>query len=641
MNNKVKKWSLILSAAGIWLVFGCQKQPESEPAFPVLPADNQAVIGDAAEISAQPFSLKNVRLLDGPFKAAQERDRDYLHSLDPDRLLHNFRLNAGLPSNAQSLGGWEKPNVELRGHTIGHYLSACAMMYAATGDEDLKAKADYTVAELKKVQDALGDGYLSAFPEELIDRAEAAEKVWAPYYTLHKIFAGLQDMYVYARNQTALNAVEKMAQWVKNRTDRLSEADMQNMLDHTEQGGMNETLSNLYAFTGKKEYFDLARRFDQHSYIDPLSDYRDELQGLHVNSFIPNIIGTAREYELSGDRELHDIAVYFWNQVVGARSFVTGGTSKDEHWRSRPYNISEELGPHTHESCCTYNMLKLTRHLFTWHPEIPYADYFERALYNGILPTQHPENNMMMYYVAMASGYYKTFMTALNSFWCCTGTGMENHAKYGDSIYFHNQDELFVNLYIASELNWKDKNLLLRQETQFPEEEHTAFSIKSNNPQELTIYFRIPGWVRSQAFLSINGREQDITAKGGSYLALHRTWRNGDTINLTLPLSLYTWHTPDNPNLAAVMYGPLVLAGKLEEIGLPDEEIYGKYGPDADPVHVPYFNADPNHPEDWIQPVEGETLTFQTVNAGTPEDVTLVPFYRLFDHRYAVYWRFK
>ncbi len=641
MNKILKAAVILLLIPGIMLIFGCQEQPAETPSGAALPADAQPVITPAAGSAVQPFSLKNVRLLDGPFKANQERNQKYLHSLEPDRLLHNFRINAGLPSDAEPLGGWEKPDVELRGHTIGHYLSACAMMYAAAGDETLKDKADYTVAALQKVQESLdAGGYLSAFPEEFIDRAEAAEKVWAPFYTLHKIFAGLQDMHVYCGNQSALDLAEKMALWVKSRTDKLSEADMQQMLDHTEQGGMNETLCNLYALTGNREYYELARRFDQNAYTGPLSEYRDELQGQHVNSFIPNIIGTAREYELSGDRKLHDTAVYFWKQVVRARSFITGGTSNDEHWRSRPYHISQELGPHTHESCCTYNMLKLTRHLFTWNPEIRYADFYERALFNGILPTQHPENGMMMYYVAMAPGFYKTFMTPLNSFWCCTGTGMENHAKYGDSIYFHNKENLYVNLYIASELNWTDKNMVVRQETRFPEEDNAAFIFETKNPQELTVYFRIPGWVRSSARLSVNGREQDISAKGGSYLAVRRTWENGDRVDLTLPMSLYTRRTPDDPDLAAVMYGPLVLAGKLKEVELPEDEIYGKYGPDADPVPVPYFEADPDHPEGWIHPVEGEALTFQTVDAGSPEDVTLIPFYRLFDHRYVIYWKF-
>jgi len=512
---------------------------------------------------------------------------------------------------------------------------------ACTGDEGLKEKAAYIVEEFSKVQEALNaDGYLSAFPEEFFDRVEAEEKVWAPYYTLHKIFAGLQDMYIHCNNQTALDIAEKMAQWVMSRTDKLSYEEMQRMLDNTEQGGMNETLCNLYALTGKEEYYQLARRFDQNSYIEPLSEYQDELSGLHVNSFIPNIIGTAREYELSGDQKLHNTAEFFWRRVACARSFVTGGTSWHERWHSEPFHISQELGSNTQESCCTYNMLKLTRHLFLWDPDVTFADYYERALFNGILPTQHPKNGMMMYHVAMAPGYYKTFMTPLNSFWCCTGTGMENHAKYGNSIYFYNQDGLYINLYIASELNWKDKNIILKQETCFPEKDTSSFMIKTENPVHITMYFRIPGWVKSRAQLSINGREQAVSSRGGSYLAVSRTWRDGDQVDLALPMSLYIQQTPDDPSWAAIMYGPLVLAGELKEVKLAHDEIYGKYAPEQNPIPVPHFKADPKHPDHWIKPVEGRPLAFQTVNAGVPEDVTLIPFYRLFDHRYAIYWRF-
>ncbi|MFO7889903.1 MAG: glycoside hydrolase family 127 protein [bacterium] len=643
--NKISITLLLISLVfGIMFVSGCKEKSVELTLSKSynLPYNTPRVKGPLADNRIHPFPLKDVRLLDGPFKANQERDREYLHSLDSDRLLYNFRINAQLPSDAEPLGGWEKPDVELRGHTVGHYLSACAMMYAATGDEGLKEKADYIVDELSKVQEVLSaGGYLSAFPEEFIDRVELTEKVWAPYYTLHKIFAGLLDMYIYCDNQTALDIAEKMAQWIKSRTDKLSYEDMQRMLNHTEQGGMNETLCNLYALTGEREYYQLARRFDQDSYTEPLSEYRNELQGLHVNSFIPNIIGTAREYELSGDQELRNIAEFFWQQVVHAHCFVTGGTSWHERWHSDPYHISQELGTNTQESCCTYNLLKLTRHLFLWNPDIKYADYYERSLFNGILPTQHPENGMMMYHVAMASGYYKTFMTPLNSFWCCSGTGMENHAKYGNSIYFYNQDELYVNLYIASELNWRDKNIIFKQKTRFPEENNSSFIIETEDPVDITINYRIPSWVKSRAKLSVNGKEQAISARGGSYMSISRTWKDGDQIDLVLPMSLYVERTPDDPSIAAIMYGPLVLAGELKKIELAHDEIYNKYAPKQDPIPVPDFKADPKHPDQWIKPVEGRILAFQTKGVGSPRDVILIPFYRLFDQRYAIYWKFQ
>jgi DUF1680 family protein len=639
----MKKRKSFLTLLFLMVLFGitaCQTEQEQGAISGVNFFTDE--IEPVVEVKAKPFNLKQVRLLDGPFKDAMERDADYLKELESERLLHNFMANAGLPASAEPLGGWEKPDVELRGHTVGHFLSACAWMYASTGDEELKAKADRIVAELAKCQEALGpSGYLSAFPEEFIDRVEATERVWAPYYTLHKILAGLLDMYIHCGNTQALDIAEKMAAWVKIRTDRLDEEHMQRMLDKTEQGGMNDVLSHLYAATGKPEYLKLARRFDQKSYTEPLSNYQDELKGLHVNSFIPNMIGTAREYELTGDPVLRRIATFFWGQVTLARSYATGGTSNDEAWRTMPYKMASELGPFSHESCCTYNMLKLTRHLFSWSADPCYADYYERALFNGILATQNPEDGMMMYYVPMASGLFKTFMTPRNSFWCCTGTGMENHAKYGGSIYFHDDDSLYVNLFLASELTWEEKGLQIRQETNFPEQEGTSLIIKVNKSAELTIHIRIPYWVGQEGYVEINGLKLETFSSPGSFLTIRRKWKNGDRIDVILPMHLHLCSMPDDPNLAAIMYGPLVLAGQLGAVELPREEIYGKYGPTVDPVAVPFLSPLSDNLGAWVKPADGEPLTFRTEGAGRPKDVTLVPFYKLFGQRYAIYWQFQ
>jgi DUF1680 family protein len=486
-----------------------------------------------APIKAKPFRLRQVRLLDGPFKDAMELDRRFLHELESDRLLHTFRLNAGLPSNAEPLGGWEAPDCELRGHTTGHYLTACALMYASTGDEELKAKADDIVAELAKCQQALGaSGYLSAYPESFIDRVEACEKVWAPYYTLHKIFAGLTDMYRLCGNAQALEVAEEMAAWVKGRTDRLDEAHMQRMLDKCEQGGMNDALSNLYALTGNPEHFALARRFDQKSYVEPLERREDRLKPQHANSFIPNIIGTAREYELGGEESDRGVAEHFWRLVAEKRSFCTGGTSNYERWGADPGKLASELSPESQECCCTYNMLKLTRHLFGWDPDARYADHYERALYNGILATQEPETGAMMYYVAMNPGHWKVYNTPRQSFWCCTGTGIENHAKYGDSIYFHDDEGLYVNLFIASELTWPEKGVSLRQETRFPEEERTTLVVAADRPVEFTMRVRVPYWATRGVTVKVNGSEQEAGARPGSYVALQREWNDGDRVEI-------------------------------------------------------------------------------------------------------------
>jgi hypothetical protein len=601
-----------------------------------------ATVKPVVPVRAAPFDLKAVRLLDGPFKAAMTRDRGYMMSLDNDRLLHMFRVTAGLPSKAEPYGGWEGPDVELRGHTVGHYLSASALMYAATGDERIKAKAEAIVAALAECQKALGgSGYVSAFPESFFDRVESIRSVWAPYYTIHKIMAGLVDMADHCGSRQALAVAEGLAHWVKSRTDKSDPIHMERLLNFTEQGGMNEVLTNLYAITGKAEYLATARRFDERHYTEPLAHGLDKMKGEHVNSFIPNVIGAAREYEMTGDPALRAIATFFWNEVTGARSFVTGGTSDNEAWEADPYQIYDELGANSHESCCTYNMLKLTRHLFSWEAAAKYADYYERALWNGILSTQNPADAMMMYYVPMMPGMYRTFMSPFDSFWCCTGTGMENHAKYGDSIYFHDANGLFVNLFIASELDWKEKGIKVRQETRFPEEEKTTLTIGAVKQVRLALRIRVPGWAAAPCAITINGRPYEASASPSSYLTIDRTWKAGDRVEVALPMALRLERLPDRPDVAAVLYGPIVLAGRLGGgEALTEDKVYGKYGPEGDPVPVPRFDVKATAPvEEWIKPVAGEALTFRTRGAGKPDDVTLVPFYRLFGERYAIYWQ--
>ncbi|UCG58505.1 MAG: glycoside hydrolase family 127 protein [Phycisphaerales bacterium] len=596
---------------------------------------------EVIEFGARPFDLKRVRLLDGPFKDAMERDRRYLHELDSDRLLHMFRVNADLPSSAEPLGGWERPDCEVRGHTMGHYLSACALMYASTGDQALKNKADRIVDELAKCQKALGDsGYLSAFPETWFDRVESFKPVWAPYYTLHKIYAGLVDMYVHCGNQQALKTAEKMAAWNKSRLDRLDGEHMQQMLDRTEQGGMNDVLANLYSVTGDRTYLELSERFNQKRYVDPLGLGEDRLKGEHVNSFIPNIIGTARQYVLTGDTRDRKIAEYFWRQVVNHRSYCTGGTSNNEHWHSDPDQLANELGDHTQETCCTYNMLKLTRHLFTWRPDVHYADYYERALYNSILSTQNPRTGMMMYFVVLASGRWKMFNLPTESFWCCTGTGLENHAKYGDSIYFHRGDTLYVNLFIASELDFSARGVRLRQDTNFPDQDVTTLGFKTSKPTRIDLHIRVPYWAKQGVTAKLNGKRLDTTASPSSYLIVDRTWTNGDRLEVRLPMSLHTHRMPDDETLMAFMYGPLVLAGKLGGEGLTEENTHTsqnwyRFTEGVAPVAPLVVQSD--DVEDWIKPVAGKPLTFRT--AGDSEASTLVPYHELFDQRYVVYWR--
>jgi uncharacterized protein len=626
MSTTMKSAAIRITAGVALLVFA-----------PAGDAGGAEGTGAAGRRAVRPFELNRVRILDGPFKLALERDRAYLRELEIDRLLHTFRINAGLPTTARPLGGWEEPTVELRGHFIGHYLSACAQMYASVGDAGLKARADSVVSALAHCQAALGNGYLSAFPESFIERAETGKRVWAPWYTLHKIMAGLLDMYSLAGNREALEVLVRFAGWAKKRTDRLDDAAMQKMLQ-VEFGGMNEVMRNLYGVTGNPDHLSLARRFDHAFVLEPLAAHQDRLKGLHANTQIPKIVGAAREYEISGNRTYHDIAAYFWDEVVGARTYATGGTSYDEHWGSEPYRIATHLGRNDHETCCTYNLMKLTRHLFSWNPDIRYADYYERALLNGILPVQNPADGMTMYYVPMGQGLYKTFGSKRESFWCCTGTGVELFASPGLGTYFADDDRLFVNLYLPSELDWKEKGVTIVQTTSFPEQQGTTITVRTSKPVQFALNLRIPGWTAAGGKVAVNGKDLDVFAGPGSYLSLKRLWKNGDRVSLTLPMDLHLDRTPDNPNRGAIMYGPIVLAGELGVDSAATGTPPGEYGPSGDPVPVPYFRVASDDLHSWITPEKGQPLTFAARAADRAPDVRLVPFYRLFGQRYSIYW---
>ncbi len=518
---------------------------------------------DRIALQAQPFPLSEVRLLDGPFKHAQDLDREYLLSLDPERLLHSFRVNAGLPSPAKPYGGWEEPKCEVRGHFVGHYLSACALMYASTGDERVKQKGEAVVAGLEACQAKFPSGYLSAYPEEFIDRVEKQRPVWAPYYTLHKIFAGLLDMYALCGDEQAIEAARRFGDWAIARNARLTDDQMQAMLGN-EHGGMNECLANLCALTGEEKYLAISKRFNHQAVLGPAMQGWDKLTGLHANTQFPKFIGISRQYELTGDESLRAAAAFFWNTVVHERSYVIGGNSDDEHFSPKE-KLSTALGPKTTETCNTYNMLKLTRHLFCWNPQADYADYYERALYNHILASQNPEDGMTCYYVPLRTGSRKTYCERENSFWCCTGTGVENHAKYGDSIYFHAGDSaLYVNLFIASELDWKERGVRVRQATEFPKTGATQLTFTCQRPVEMELRLRWPSWARSGFIVSVNGAPLNAAGRPGSWFAAKRAWKSGDTVSVEMPFSLRTEGFADNPDRFAFLYGPIVLCAQVD-----------------------------------------------------------------------------
>lgn len=609
--------------------------PPQDPVVNTTQKDGKSVSREKVAWKVRPFPMKQVRLGEGPCKIAMEADRQYLRSLPPDRLLHTFRINAGIASSAEPLGGWEKPDCELRGHYAGgHYLSACALMYASAGDEDLKKSGDIVVAELGKCQSALKSGYLSAFPLDFFDRLRERQRVWAPFYTIHKIMAGLLDMYIYCGNEQALDMVQKMAGWTAGYTGPLSYEHMQRVLG-TEYGGMGEVLSNLYAVTGKEYYLDVSQRFDKKAFFDPLAAHRDELKGLHVNTHIPQVIAAARYYELTGDRRYRDIAEYFWDDVVSERSYCTGGTSNGESWNTDPGKLSTELSTNTTECCCAYNMMKLTRHLFGWSPDAHLMDYYERTLFNHRLGTINPEDGTMMYYLPLATGYWKTFGKPFDAFWCCTGTGSEEYAKLTDTIYFHDDDSLYVNLYIDSQLEWPEKGLQVKQQTRFPEEQGTTLAVTVKSPTQLAINLRIPYWAQGGS-VKINGAPLPAFASPSSYLTLNRVWKTGDKIELSLPMGLHIDTMPDNESIQAAMYGPLVLAGRFD--GVTKEMTYGDYEPKpSDEKKVADIVTDTIKPAAWIEPDPKRPLTFNTV--GQAQSATLVPLNQVIHERYAVYWK--
>ena len=587
----------------------------------------------------KPFPTSQVRLRKGLFQAGMETNRRYLMSLPQDRLLHTFRLNAGLPSSATLLGGWEKPDCELRGHFAGgHYLSACALMYASAGDDELKARGIGMVEQLARCQQALGDGYLSAFPREFFDRLRNGKPVWAPFYTLHKILAGLLDMYVHCGNQQALEVAEGLAGWIGRWVEPLSDEQMQQVMK-TEFGGTMESLYNLSALTGSSHYLEVGDRFYHKKVFDPLAAHRDELKGLHANTNIPKIIAAARRYELSGEPRFHEIASFFWQEITGARAYCTGGTSNEEHWRTDPGELAGELGKTTEECCCGYNMLKLTRHIFGWTADPRAMDYYERTLFNCRLGTQDADG-LKCYYLPLGGGYWKSFHSPFDSFWCCTGTGVEEFAKFGDSIYFHDERGLFINLFIASELNWPEKGVRWEQETEFPEQGKTQLRIRTDSPTSMSLNIRIPYWATRGGKIILNGEAQRVFSSPSSYLTLDRTWKDGDRVELILPMGLHSDPLPGDPTLQAAMYGPLVLAGRLGNENLAKSEVYLGYSPApaGKPVPVPGVESRSKDSVSWVEPTN-EALNFRA--RAEDRQIALIPFYKLIGERYVVYWKVR
>jgi len=606
------------------------------------------VLGAVAppEVSSRltPLPLTAVRLSPGIFKEQAEINARYLDSLSVDRLLHSFRLTAGITSTATPYKGWEEPTCQLRGHfNGGHYLSAAALAFATSGNDVLKKKGDEIVSGLAQCQKKNRDGYLSAYPPDLFEDLVQGKQVWAPFYTYHKIMAGLLDMYLLTGNTDALEVCEGMARWVGSGFWGIGviSAEQRQHILRTEFGGMNEVLVNLAAVTKKDRYLDAAHLFEQPGFLDPLADRRDELQGLHANTHVPKIIGAARMYEVTGDRRYRQIAEYFLEEVLTRRNYVIGNTSLDEHWRTLPGQLKGTLGWKNAECCVAYNLMKLERLVFGWTANARWMDEYERALFNCRLGTQNADG-LKQYFFPLAAGYWRVYNSPEESFWCCTGTGAEEFAKLSDTIFFHRGSDVYVNQFIPSTLDWKEEGLQIDQVTQFPREQGTTLKIKTSRPAARTIHMRIPGWTSDEAVVKINNKTLEAVGDPGSYLAIRRVWQDGDTVSISLPMGLRQEALPGDDSVAAVLYGPLVLAADLGPVpaDAPNRVIHSG---DTAPAKIPSSDPLPKaiaasnaKPEQWMQTESKSELRFKLAGDAKQD---LMPMYQIRDQRYSVYWQ--
>ena len=611
-----------------------------------------------AQVAAPPpveavaaFGFADVELLDGPFRQAMLRNADYLLSLDPDRLLHNARQYAGLPPKAPRYGGWESTGVG--GHILGHLLTAASQQYAATRDPRFLKRINYIVSELALCQKAYGDGYVGALPpvelatlrgfgKGIVDMKDPETFVggaWAPWYTEHKILNGLKDAWILAGNAQARDVALRLADWFGDMTARLAPGQLQAMLE-VEQCGVVDVLAELSALTGNPRYMETARRFRHRAILDPLLAGRDQLPGRHANTQIPKIIGEARTYEVTGDLESRKIAENFWDAVVHHHSYVIGGNSYDEHFFKEAETPSH-IGACSAETCNTYNMLKLTEHIFSWQPREECADFYERALYNDILASQEPKRGMFTYFMSLESGLFKTFSTPYDSFWCCVGTGIENHTRYGKAIYFHGADDLYVNLFIPSRLSWSEKGLVLEQTTDYPSDGVVRLRVLSVPTGPVTIRVRCPGWASGSVAFDLNGSILHVAGEPGTYAELKHPWRKGDCITVRIPMAVRSEAMPGAPDHIAFLYGPAVLVGDL---GAGPVSGTAPYTNDqranlyATPVAVPPLVTGGAPLDSCVIRSTGRPLEFHFSGLSVPVGIALRPFWEMPYSRYNVYW---
>jgi uncharacterized protein len=611
-----------------------------------------------AQSSLQSFRLQQVSLQPGIFYEAQQTDKRYMLALDPDRLLAPYLKEAGFIPQKNNYGNWE--NTGLDGHIGGHYLSALSNMYAATHDEQMNERLNYMLSELQRCQDKIGTGYLGGMPGgialwndiakgKITSDTFALNGKWVPLYNLHKLLAGLCDAYLIAGKVPAKNMLIRLTDFIDQISTHLRDEQIQTML-YSEHGGLNEVFANVAAITGNKKYLRLARRFSHTMILEPLMAGKDKLTGEHANMQIPKAIGFQRIAEVGGDTGYAKAARFFWETVVSNRSVVIGGNSVNEHFNP-PNDFSNLLtsiaGP---ETCNTYNMLKLTRHLFETYQQLHYIDYYERALYNHILSSQHPERGGFVYYTPMRPGHYRVYSQPQECMWCCVGSGMENHGKYGELIYSYLNNDLYVNLFISSQLNWSSKGFVLSQKTNFPDAETTQLTVVAARPTAFSINIRYPVWVaEGQLEITINGVKAAVDAKQGTYVKLNRVWRKGDKIEVRLPMKITTEEMPGNSHYIAFLHGPIVLAAKTDTTDLDnltaDSNQFGGYRARGKlyPLDAMPVLATTETPlEKLLKPVDGKPQTFTAAGLITPvsyKNLELIPFYKLHDARYMIYWK--
>ena len=617
-----------------------------------------SVAGNAQDkLYADEFPLSDVTLLDGPLKKARDLNIQTLLKYDVDRLLAPYLKEAGLTPQAKSYSNWDG----LDGHIGGHYLTAMAIN-AATGNEECRMRMLHMIGELQLCANAnlknhpeWGKGYVGGVPNS--DRVWGNFKKgdfgayygsWVPFYNIHKMYAGLRDAWLYCGNEDAKRLFLGFCDWAIELTAGLSDAQMERVLD-TEHGGMNEVLADAYAITGQKKYLDVAKRFSHRRLLNPLSQRRDCLDNMHANTQVPKVIGFERIAELAGDEAYHTAGEYFWEIVTGERSLAFGGNSRREHFPSKEAckDFVEDIdGP---ESCNTNNMLKLTEDLHRRNPEARFADFYELATFNHILSTQHPEHGGYVYFTSARPRHYRNYSAPNEAMWCCVGTGMENHGKYGQFVYTHKGDALFVNLFVASELNWKEKGLTLRQETAFPYAETSKITITQspNTKHPSPISVRYPGWVKPGQFMvKVNGKPVEIITGPSSYVTIDRQWKKGDVIDIQFPMHNSVKYMPNLSQYIALMHGPIMLAMKTgtEDLAMliADDSRFGQLASgkklpiDQAPILI---NNDIEGIANQLQPIAGKPLHF-TLSTKMVNEIRneLMPFFELHDARYMMYW---